>query len=263
MPTIFDWRELPFRELWCVDTEFYPGAGLANGGVEGDPSTPLCLVALEMRSGRTVRLWQSELGPFPPYRLDPDALFMSYALPAEFGVHIAKGWGEPACALDPYVEFRHYVNSGAIKAEDRDKGFYGISGALRFFCEDEIDIARNTDLRDRIIQGPPFSAQEQQDILAYCEDDVRALCSFPISSQPSARCHTRLCAPSSSGRWPYKSVAGFRSIDRRSRAFGTTGRACVSILSANSTARSVVMKSSMGWRIGAKSVSPVSFAGTA
>jgi DNA polymerase I len=75
---IYDWRELPFREIWVVDTEFYPGAGLANGGREGDASTPLCLVALEMRSGRLVRLWQDELGPFPPYRLDADALFISY-----------------------------------------------------------------------------------------------------------------------------------------------------------------------------------------
>ena len=120
----YDWRELPFRELWCVDTEYYPGAGLANGGgVEGDPLTPLCLVALEMRSGRIVRLWRNELGPFPPYRLDPDALIIAYALTAEFGVHLSKGWGEPACALDADVEFRHYVNDGAVKAEDRDRGF--------------------------------------------------------------------------------------------------------------------------------------------
>jgi hypothetical protein len=47
---------LPFREIWCADFEFYPGAGLANGGKDGDPPTVLCLVAKEMRSGRFVRL---------------------------------------------------------------------------------------------------------------------------------------------------------------------------------------------------------------
>ena len=93
MTPISDWRELPFREIWVVDTEFYPGAGLANGGVEGDPLTPLCLVALEMRSGRLVRLWQDQLGPFPPYRLDDDALIVGYMLAAEFGVHIALRLG--------------------------------------------------------------------------------------------------------------------------------------------------------------------------
>jgi hypothetical protein len=173
--SICDWRELPFREVWIVDTEFYPGPGLSNGGVEGDLLTPLCLVALELRSGRLVRLWQHELGPFPPYRLDNDALLAGYMLAAEFGFHIARGWGEPACALDAYVEFRHYVNEGTVKSGDRDKGFFGIGGALRYFCEDEIDLARKEGMRDRILQGPPFNTQEQQDILNYCEDDVRAL----------------------------------------------------------------------------------------
>jgi DNA polymerase family A len=173
--TIYDWRDLPFREIWCVDAEFYPGAGYLNGGRNGDLITPLCLVALELRSGRLVRLWQNELGPFPPYRLDPDALFVCYGLAAELAVHLACGWGEPARALDALVEFRHYVNSGKVKAEDRDKGFYGLGGALRYFLEDDLDLARKTDMRDRILQGPPFSAEEQRDILAYCEDDVRAL----------------------------------------------------------------------------------------
>jgi DNA polymerase I len=59
--TISDWRDLPFREIWAVDFEYYPGRGLNNGGREGDAVTPLCLVAREMRSGRLVRLWQDEL----------------------------------------------------------------------------------------------------------------------------------------------------------------------------------------------------------
>ena len=175
MMPISNWRDLPFREIWIVDTEFYPGSGLANGGVAGDPVTPLCLVALEMRSGRLVRLWQDQLGPFPPYRLDSDALIVGYMLAAEFGFHAAQGWGEPACALDAYVEFRHYVNDGSIRGGDREKGFFSIGGALRYFLEDEIDVTRKHDMRERILQGPPFSAQEQRDILDYCEDDVRAL----------------------------------------------------------------------------------------
>jgi len=170
-----DWRELPFREIWVGDGEYYPGNGKANGGVDGDPITPLCFVAHEMRSGRTVRLWQDELGPFPPYRLDADALLVTYLATAEFGFHIAKGWGQPACTLDAYVEFRHYVNDGAIKAADRDKGFYSLAGALRYFCEPELDTARKTDMRDRVLQGPPFTADEKQAILDYCQDDDHAL----------------------------------------------------------------------------------------
>jgi len=174
MMPISNWSDLPFREIWIVDTEFYPGSGLSNGGVAGDPITPLCIFALEMRSGRLIRLWQDQLGPFPPYRLDNDALIVGYMLAAEFGFHAALGWGEPACALDAYVEFRHYVNDGSIKSEGRERGFYSIGGALRYFLEDEIDVARKRDMRERILQGPPFDAQERRDILDYCEDDVRA-----------------------------------------------------------------------------------------
>jgi DNA polymerase I len=170
-----DWRELPFREIWCVDTEYYPGAGRDNGGRDGDAITPLCLVAYEMRTGRTVRLWQAELGRFPPYRLDADALIVGYMISAELGTHIALGWGEPARALDAYIEFRHCVNDGAAKAKDREKGFYSLAGALRYFCEDELDVTHKRDMRDRILQGPPFTVQEREDIISYCEDDVRAL----------------------------------------------------------------------------------------
>jgi len=182
-----DWRELPFREIWCVDTEFYPGPGRANGGRDGDAIAPLCLVAYEMRSGRTVRLRQDELGPFPPYRLDADALIIGYMISAEFGTHIALGWGEPARALDPYIEFRHYVNDGAAKAEDRDKGFYSIAGALRYFCEDELDVTHKRDMRDRILEGPPFTGAERQDILEYCESDVQALARLIPHIVPTVR----------------------------------------------------------------------------
>jgi DNA polymerase family A len=172
---ISSWRDLPHGEIWAVDFEFYPGPGKANGGGEGDPATPLCLVAFEMRTGRVNHLWQDEFGPFPPYRLDAGALFVSFMSSAEYGCHIALGWGQPACSLDPYVEFRHYTNDGRIKSGDREKGFYGLDGALRYFGEDGIDTAHKIEMRNRIIEGPPFSADEREAILMYCEDDVRAL----------------------------------------------------------------------------------------
>jgi DNA polymerase I len=61
------------------------------------------------------------------------------------------------------------------KSGDREKGFYGLGGALQYFCENGIDTAHKHDMRDRILQGPPFTAEERAAILEYCEDDVRAL----------------------------------------------------------------------------------------
>jgi hypothetical protein len=175
LPTCSDWHELPHREIWCLDTEFYPGAGLAHGGRDGDLITPLCLVAHEMRSGRTVSRWQDELGPFPPYRLDDEALLISYMFTAEAGFHQACGWGQPARAIDAYIEFRHLTNDARVKAGDRPKGYYSLDGALRHFRLDAIDVAHKEEMRDRILQGPPFSSAERELILSYCEDDCRAL----------------------------------------------------------------------------------------
>ena len=194
-----------------------------------------------MRSGRLVRLWQDQLGPFPPYRLDNDALIVGYMLAAEFGVHAALGWGEPACALDAYVEFRHYVNDGSVKSGDREKGFYSIGGALRYFLEDEIDIARKHDMRERILQGPPFSAQEQRDILDYCEDDVRALARLLPHIVPTtapAALARDVSGQVSVGDRP--AGAARRSARRRAArpAPPANGRACGSTWSPSWTARS-------------------------
>jgi hypothetical protein len=128
-----------------------------------------------MRTGRVVRQWQDELGSSAPYRLDDEALFIAYTNSAEFGCHIALGWPQPANSVDAYIEFRHLTNDGAVKAEDRDKGFNSLAGALRYFGNNGVDTAHKTDMRDRIIQGPPFTAAERRAILDYCESDVDAL----------------------------------------------------------------------------------------
>jgi hypothetical protein len=179
MPTVTthfpDWRALPYSEIWVVDTEYYPGPGLAHGGRDGDLITPLCLAAIELRSNRTIQLWQDELGRFTPYRLDRDVLIVAYMLTAEFGFHRALGWGQPANAIDAYVEFRHLVNDASVKSGDRPKGFYSLAGAARYLKVGKIDLAHKDDMRDRIIQGPPYTTDERRAIPAYNLDDTSNL----------------------------------------------------------------------------------------
>jgi DNA polymerase I len=170
-----DWRDLPFAEIWVVDFEFHPGAGYAAGARDGDAPTPLCLCALELRTARTIELWRDEFGPSPPYSVGPDTLFVSFFASAEYGCHVALTWPKPAKALDCYVEFRQHVNDARVVAGDRDRGFYSLDGALRFFRADGLDTTHKSDMRGRILQGPPFSANERREILAYCMGDVRAL----------------------------------------------------------------------------------------
>src|SRR5262249_53376721 len=51
---IYDWRDLPFREIWAVDTEFYPGPGKANGGGGGEAPPPRLPGVRGGRRGRVV-----------------------------------------------------------------------------------------------------------------------------------------------------------------------------------------------------------------
>jgi hypothetical protein len=184
---VSNWQDLPFREIWAEDFEFYPGQGTANGGIDGDSSTPLCWVGAEMRTGRTIRLWQDEMCRCPVDFANPEVLTLGYLVSAELGCHIALGWPPPANTLDPYVEFRHLTNDARIKAGDRDKGFYEIGGALRYFGIDLIDSAHKQDMRARIIQGPPFTEAEALEIVTYCETDVVALARLVPHIVPTIR----------------------------------------------------------------------------
>jgi hypothetical protein len=65
MVGVFD---LPHPEIWAEDTEYYPGRGLGNGGVEGDPITPLCRVAIELCS--TMARRTGTFLPLSPRRID-------------------------------------------------------------------------------------------------------------------------------------------------------------------------------------------------
>jgi hypothetical protein len=59
-----------FREVWAVDFEFT--------APPGERPTPVCLVARELKSGKTIRLWKDQFGPVPPYSIDPASLFIAY-----------------------------------------------------------------------------------------------------------------------------------------------------------------------------------------
>jgi len=169
-----DWRELPYREIWVEDTEYYPGRGLASGGREGDLPTPLCLSAIELRTNRVIGWWQGEPYPAELQRLGPNSLYVSYLLTAEYSQRRAHGLGRPPNAIDPYVEFRRLVNDARLRSGDRPKGFYSLVGALQYFKEDEIDTAHKEDTRDLIMQGPPFSSEKRSIIERYCLDDMHA-----------------------------------------------------------------------------------------
>jgi hypothetical protein len=151
-------NDLPFEEIWLVDSEFVPQPGGRHDVV--------CLVAHELRSGQTISLWRDKLGPHPPYRTDRSVLFVSFVANAECACHLALGWPLPASVLDLSPVFRNLTN-GSSTPEGK-----GLLGALRYYGFDTIGTKQKEAMQKRIMQGWPFTAQEQEQISTYCAGDV-------------------------------------------------------------------------------------------
>jgi DNA polymerase I len=150
-----------YRAVWAVDFEF-----IAHPG--GRP-VPVCLVAHELHSGRTIRLWRNQFGSTPPYSVDAGSLFIAFYASAELGCHRALGWPMPERILDLFAEFRALSNGLPTLAGS------GLLGALTHFGLDNIGATEKEDMRELVLGGGPWSEQEQADILDYCESDVDAL----------------------------------------------------------------------------------------
>ena len=150
-----------FREVWLADFEFGFASTLRPEVV--------CLVAHEWHSGRTIRLWRDEVGPVPPYDTGSDSLFIAFFASAELDCHRALGWPMPARILDLYCEFRDRFNGLPTLAGN------GLLGALAQFGLDSIGAEEKKDMRDLALRGGPWTQEEREALLDYCESDVVAM----------------------------------------------------------------------------------------
>ena len=158
-----------FKEIWAVDFEYI------FGGLEGNRPSPVCLVAKEFITRREVRLWRDQFDEIPPYRVDRDALFIAYYVPAEMGCHLALAWPIPANIIDLYAEFRNLTN-GLPLAHGR-----GLIGALSYFNLPNIGAFKKETTRDLILACGPWDQDQKAEILDYCQSDVAAL--LPLSAE--------------------------------------------------------------------------------
>ena len=152
-----------FRDVSLVDFEFSARAG--------ERPNPVCLVAKKWFSGRTIRIWQDELRLMerPPYATGNDSLFVAFYASAELTCHLVLGWPLPTNVLDLFVEFRNLTNGLSIPCGAT------LLGALTYFKLDGIDVAEKDSMRQLAMRGAPWSEEEQNTLLDYCESDVLAL----------------------------------------------------------------------------------------
>lgn len=150
-----------YPEIWAADFEFY--------APPGERPAPVSLVARELRTGRTIRQWRDEFTSAPPFRTDAGALFVAYYASAELGCFRALDWQMPEHVLDLFTEFRNLRNGLTTPAG------YGLLGALAYFGLSTMADSRKEAMRELVMTGGPWSAEQRRGILDYCEDDVRSL----------------------------------------------------------------------------------------
>ena len=152
--------------VFLIDFEFRP-----ENGREGNSPEPVCLVVKEFLSGVSSRYWNDDIHSrgSAPFSVSRDALCVAYFASAEMDCFLKLGWQLPENVLDLYVEFRCLTNgttppSGA-----------GLLGALLYFGLPSVAAQHKDAIRDLVLRGGPWTEQERQDILDYCETDVSAL----------------------------------------------------------------------------------------
>jgi DNA polymerase I len=77
------------------------------------------------------------------------------------------GWSKPTRILDLFIEYRNHHNCLPTIT-----GNNNLIGALIQYGLDTIGASEKQEMIDLILQGEPWSREEQTAILDYCESDV-------------------------------------------------------------------------------------------
>ena len=155
-----EWRQ--FRKIVFVDFEY--------SAPDGETPGPICVVVRELgkSTSRCVWLDGAPRGE-PPFPVDDETLFVAYYASAEIGCHIALGWPKPPYVLDLYAEFRCSTNGR------RTPCGWGLLGALAYHGVDCLSFTEKESMRELALRGGPWTSEEKNALLDYCESDVVAL----------------------------------------------------------------------------------------
>jgi hypothetical protein len=163
-----------FSEIWLVDFEF--------SALPGERPDIICMVAREVRSGRTIRLWQDDLEVrrASPFQTGANALMVAYLADAEFGCSLALRWDLPANILDLYREFKNRTDGLTPP-----NGF-GLLGTSSWYGLDVMDATEKESMRALAMRGGPRTESERAASLDYCKSDVLALARLLPAMEPES-----------------------------------------------------------------------------
>lgn len=187
-------QNLPYREVWAVDFEFT--------AQDGERPVVICMVACEVLSCRTLRFAHDQLTIMAaaPFDVGPGALFVAYYASAELACFLALGWTMPARVLDLCVEFKCATSGLQVP------GGRGLLGALMHYGIDGMAAEEKESMRELAMRGGPYTSQEMDALLDYCETDVVALdkllsAMLPTIDLPRALLRGRYMAAAAKIEW--------------------------------------------------------------
>jgi DNA polymerase-1 len=155
---------LPFARVILEDFEFI--------SKPGERPDVVCGAFFDLSTGQTVLRWRDELDanglPYDPERAD--TLVGSFVFNAEGACHLALNQSLPKNVIDLSAEFKCLVNGKGIPRKNQ-----GLIGALQYFGLSTITPKRKDAMRDRIMQGWPFTPEEKKQIGDYCIGDAKDL----------------------------------------------------------------------------------------
>jgi len=152
-----------FREVWLVDFEYR--------APDGERPLPHCMVAREHLTGRLQHFWRDELQSLDKSPIDtgPSTLIVTYFASAELNCFLALDWPIPAKILDLYAEFRCLTSGLTVPCGN------SLLGALGYHGLDGLAAVEKESMRALALRGEPYTAEERQALLDYCQSDVDAL----------------------------------------------------------------------------------------
>jgi hypothetical protein len=138
---------------------------------------PRCFVTLTLPGSDLQRYWLGDRElPASPIRTDSRALFVAYHLPAEFSCMLQLGWPLPARALDACVLFKRLTNGRPMPCGPDGKRLgRKLIEALTYYGLPCLVHAEKKAYQELALRGGPYTPEEREALLAYCEGDVRGL----------------------------------------------------------------------------------------
>lgn len=156
-------KDLPFQDIYAIDFEFF--------GNDGDIPKIVCMVTQNIKTMEISRVWCDQLLEMktPPFILGENTLLITYFAPAEIQSMLALDWSTALSIIDLFVEFRCETNGNPNIFRK------GLVNALSYYQLNHLIPEEKEEMRTLILSGGPWTNDQHQEILNYCEQDVVAL----------------------------------------------------------------------------------------